>query len=97
MTHPFTWKNEPVWQRVVRCIRLLSIHGIITETERDKALTRAKKRYRLQQVGSGNPFTPEHSVTTRRSGAQKPISHSDHPDTQATPADGTRRSHDDRQ
>ena len=50
MSKEFTWKDEPVWQRVIRCIRMLAIHGIITDTERDKALTRAKKKYRLTEA-----------------------------------------------
>ena len=45
----FTWESEPVWERVIRCIRMLAIHGILTSGERDKALARAMKKYHLQR------------------------------------------------
>lgn len=40
-----TWKAEPLPMRMMNCVRLLVIHGALTEAERDRAVARIRKHF----------------------------------------------------
>ncbi len=40
-----TWKAESLVQRLAHCVAMLSIHGMLSDTERHKALNRIRKAF----------------------------------------------------
>jgi hypothetical protein len=47
-----TWKAEPLVRRLAHCVAMLSIHGVLSDAERHKALDRIRKSFSTRVVTS---------------------------------------------